>query len=153
MLSGGENFDAYSRHLPHWRADHAIYFVTWRLHPTNAPLEPEERTVVANAIEFFHNSRYWLIAYVVMDDHVHILVRLSDGCQLQSTIHTWKSYTAKQLHQTCVRESRVWQGEYFDRIIRNSEELAAKLQYIATNPQKRWPETPEYEWLKVFDLP
>jgi REP element-mobilizing transposase RayT len=151
MLSGGENFDAYNRHLPHWRAEHVIYFVTWRLHPTNAPLEPEERSIVANAIEFFHNSRYWLVAYVVMDDHVHILVRLASETQLESTVHTWKSYTARQLQHTRVRESRVWQGEYFDRIVRDADELDLKIQYIATNPQKRWPASSEYKWLKIYE--
>ena len=152
MSSELEKLKIYRRNLPHWRADGVVYFVTWRLHKTNAPLEPDERTVVSRAIEHFHNSRYWLIAYVVMDDHVHVLVRLSDGVQLQSTIHSWKSYTANKLQKTLVRESRVWQSEYLDRIVRDASELENSISYIATNPIKRWPESQEYPWLKVFDV-
>ena len=147
-----DNPNFYRRHLPHYRADHVIYFVTWRLHPTNAPLEPHERSIIASALEFFHTSRYWLVAYVIMDDHVHVLVQLSHANKLQSIVHSWKSYSTRQLHQDKVRESRVWQNEYLDRIIRNSHELSDTIQYISTNPQKRWPDSIEYEWLRIYEV-
>ena len=151
MFTGGDNFEIYRRHLPHWRADDVIYFVTWRLHLTNAPLEPEERSLVAQAIEHFHSSRYWLIASVVMDDHVHVLVRLASGIQLQSTVHSWKSYTANKLQRSLVRESVVWQDEYYDRIVRDPAELANYMEYIAANPVKRWPGIKEYPWLQIYE--
>ena len=151
MLNHSDNLEIYQRHLPHWRLEYAIYFVTWRLHPTNALLEPDERALVANAIEHFHTQRYHLIAYVVMDDHVHVLLRLTPGTELEATVHTWKSYTANKLQRTRIRESRVWQGEYFDRIMRDSDELINTLQYIDTNPQKRWPDLDHYPWRRLYN--
>lgn len=151
MLSGGDNFGTYKRHLPHWRACDVVYFVTWRLHTTNAPLGAEERTVVARAIEHFHTTRYWLVSYVVMDDHVHVIARLSEGIPLESTVHTWKSYSAHQLQRSHEREGRIWQNEYQDRIIRDSDELVNTIGYVAANPAKRWPSISEYPWLRVYE--
>jgi putative transposase len=64
----------YRGKLPHWRMDGSIYFVTWRLDGSQSPLEPNERTLVAHAIKHFAGERYELLAYVVMDDHVHVVV-------------------------------------------------------------------------------
>ena len=152
MPSDLDNLEIYRRNLPHWRADHVTYFITWRIHKTNAPLEPTERTIVAAAIEYFHTSRYWLISYVVMDDHVHVLVRLSEGATLQSAVHSWKSYAANQLHRTLVRESKVWQDEYLDHIVRSTAELHNTIQYIEANPIKRWPDTEKYPWQKTYNI-
>ncbi len=146
-----DNFDVYRRQLPHWRADTVIYFVTWRLHKGNVPLSPEERTVVARTIEHFHASRYWLLAFVVMDDHVHVLVRLGGDETLQKTVHTWKSYSANQLQRNFGRVGAVWQDESLDRIVRDADELDVKRQYIAHNPVKRWPDLQEYEWVRQFE--
>jgi putative transposase len=144
------DFETYCRHLPHWRANHIIYFVTWRLDRGITPLEPEERTLIASAIEFFDNKRYWLFAYVVMDDHVHVLLRVSPDYPLQKVIHSWKSYTSHQLGSLSGRIGQVWQQEYFDRIVRDKTEFENILAYIAYNPTKRWPETKEYPWVKIL---
>jgi hypothetical protein len=45
------------------------------------------------------------------------------------------------------RLGRVWQDEYFDRIMRNDRELLQTAEYIITNPWKRWPEIKEYPWV------
>ena len=42
------------------------------------------------------------------------------------------------------RFGRVWQDESFDRIVRDDEEFAQKLDYIVGNPWKRWPEIGDY---------
>jgi len=55
------DLEIYRRRLPHWRADNAVYFVTWRLRLGSMPLEPAERTIVAEAIEHFHEQRYRLL--------------------------------------------------------------------------------------------
>lgn len=99
----------YRRYLPHWRVAGALYFVTWRLIPKIQDLTPDERNVVVAALRHFSGSRYRLLAYVVMNDHVHVLVEPYTHA-LQSIVHTWKSFTTKSL-QRCGRHGRVWQPE------------------------------------------
>jgi hypothetical protein len=45
------------------------------------------------------------------------------------------------------RFGRVWQDEYFDRIIRDDKEFAQKRDYIIANPWKRWPNINDYAWV------
>ncbi len=134
----------YRRKLPHWRMPGAVYFVTWRLAKHQPVLAPEERTVVVTAIKHFEASRYELLAYVVMDDHVHLLVKPLDDLELHRIVHSWKSVSAKKLVKGWARIAPVWQREYFDRIVRNEEELMQKAQYILGNPSKRWPDFQDY---------
>jgi REP element-mobilizing transposase RayT len=142
-----KNFHIYQRNLPHWRQEGAVYFVTWRLHPTCSSLTPDERTKIVRALQYFENERYQLFAYVVMDDHVHVLLQPAENFQLQQIVHSWKSFTAHQLQRENGRLSAVWQSESFDRIVRDEAEWLEKIQYIMNNPLKRWPEQSEYLWV------
>jgi len=150
LTHSADNFSIYKRYLPHWRATNVIYFVTWHLQLGIPPLSPKERTLVADVIEHFNNQRYWLLAYVIMDDHVHAVLRLNHERPLEEVFHSWKSYSANQLQRRFCRRGAVWQDESHDRIVRDSEELHNILQYMAHNPVKRWPEMKDYPWSRTF---
>jgi REP element-mobilizing transposase RayT len=124
----------YRRHLPHWREDQATYFVTWRLARGQPELDSSERELVATAMRSFRGKRYELAAYVVMDDHVHALVAPFSDYELASIIHSWKSFTARQMQRKHRRFGSVWQDEYFDRIVRADKEFIQKFDYIIKNP-------------------
>ena len=145
-----EELTIYRRRLPHWRVDESVYFVTWRLAPGQSELAPAERDLVQAAMLHFQKSRYRLTAYVVMNDHIHALVQPIGGHSLQDIVRSWKSYTAHQLVSSFARKSPVWQGEYFDRIVRDDAEFREKAQYILNNPWKRWPEVESYPWVGCF---
>jgi REP element-mobilizing transposase RayT len=137
----------YRRKLPHWRMRGSIYFVTWRLAKNQPALHPEERALVADAIKHFDRQRYELFAYVVMDDHVHVLLLPLADYSLKQTLHSWKSFTANGLGRLGRRAAPIWQDEYFDRIVRDEADLIQKAEYILGNPLKRWPEIDEYPWM------
>lgn len=126
--------------------------MTWRLHPAQKELQPAERDRVVSALRHFHEQRYLLSAYVVMNDHVHALVRPLGKYRLQDILHSWKSFTALQLQREYGRPNAVWQDEYFDRIMRDEKEFLEKAEYILNNPRKRWPEIQEYSWMG-FEYP
>ena len=144
-----EDLVKYRRRMPHWRLVGSVYFVTWRLAPTQAKLNDEERGVIMSALRHFDGSRYELYACVVMDDHVHVLIRPLESYRLQQLIHSWKSFTAHKFRQDYGRKVPIWQEEYFDRIVRDEKEFLDKAQYILNNPLKRWPEMEEYPWVWV----
>ena len=141
------DFHIYRRKLPHWRAEGATYFVTWRIHHGQTELTESERTLVVSALWHFNDSRYRLHAFVVMNDHVHVLTTLKPCLVLESVVRSWKSFTANRMQKDTARLGSVWQDEYMDRIIRNEAEFIEKAQYILNNPRKRWPEITEYPWV------
>jgi len=136
----------YRRRLPHWRADGAIYFVTWCVNRGLPDLEGVERDLVLSTLLHFNGSRYKLYAAVVMNDHVHALVEPIGINGLEVIIRSWKSFTARQFAH---RTGRVWQPEYWDRLVRDEREFEEKLRYIATNPFTRWPGIESYPWIWI----
>jgi len=141
---------SYRRDLPHLRTDDAYYSLTWRLHPKQSYLLAAERTIVAEAIEFFHPDRYRLAAYVVMDHHVHVVAHFATAATVSKTVHTWKSFTANRLQREHRRTGVVWQQEYYDHIVSLDEELESAIAYIIANPERRWPGTTDYPWARLF---
>jgi REP element-mobilizing transposase RayT len=129
----------------HLRVTNATYFVTWRVDRTRPDLAPAEREEVARSIMCFDGKRYELLAYVVMNDHVHLVVTPDASFSLESLVHSWKSYTAHRLRAG--NAGRVWQSEYVDRIIRNDMELRQKIEYVLANPFERWPFLTRYRWV------
>jgi len=109
----------YRRKLPHWRLAEATYFVTWRLARNQPLLGGDEKTLVVEVLRHFEDERYTLPAHVVMDDHVHVLVFPLEGYALHRIVHSWKSFSAKQLAKASGRTAPVWQREYLDRIVRS----------------------------------
>src|SRR5437868_5097221 len=122
MKAPESRFHIYQRMLPHWRAGDAVYFVTWRLAPGVGDLTDAERDVVTESLLHFDGARYDLLGFVVMNDHVHVLVRPRGDARLERLMHSWKSYTSHVIGQR--RGIRtVWLKESFDRIVRDGEEL------------------------------
>ncbi|HEY3446073.1 MAG TPA: transposase [Myxococcales bacterium] len=137
----------YRERLPHWRIDGATYFVTWRLDTGQCQMSPTERSIVQTTLLHADRRDFDLLAHVVMDDHVHVVVRPRPGVPLEKVIHSWRSFTTNQLTRKSARRGRVWQGECYDRVIRGDTDLSEKIEYVVSNPWRRWPDTVEYQWV------
>jgi REP element-mobilizing transposase RayT len=101
-------------------------------------------TIVVTALRFFDAKRYQLTSWCVMPNHVHLIVRPFAGWSLSSILHSWKSYTSKEIRRALDLEgSQVWQEEYFDHLLRGEEELREMNAYVLRNPESaglvNWP--------------
>jgi putative transposase len=139
----------YRRRMPHWRLEGSIYFVTWRLYQSQKELGASEREIIASTLKHFEGQRFDLFAYIVMPDHVHVLIKPYNEYLLHEIVHSWKSYSAYRMQRECRREGRIWQEDYFDRIMRDEPEFIEKAQYILNNPLKIKPQIDEYPWVWV----
>jgi REP element-mobilizing transposase RayT len=75
----------------------------------------------------FDGDRYALQAWVVMPNHVHVLVQLSGTATLPHIIQSWKSYTGRRLPVA-------WQRDYWDRYIRDERHFLSAIDYVHRNP-------------------
>ena len=84
-----------------------------------------------------------IYGYVVMPEHVHLLVNEPPRGLLADAIHYLKLSFAKRLGAGVF-----WQKRYYDRNIRNEPEFTEKLRYIHLNPVKRGlvREPGEWKW-------
>ena len=53
---------------------------------------------MADALRHFDGERYHLEAFVVMPNHVHVLVQLKPGHSLSEILHSWKSFAVHQIN-------------------------------------------------------
>jgi len=96
--------------------------------------------------QYFDGARYDLLAWCVMPNHVHVIAQLFEGGDLDSVLHSWKSYTAKEANRIVKRSGTFWWREYYDHCIRDHDELGRSIRYVVENPAKAglidWP----YVW-------
>ena len=90
-------------------------------------------TVVQNLLNF-DRKRYILHAWVIMPNHVHVLLTPGPAVTLAGIVHSWKSYTAKRANAILESQAEFWQREYFDREIRDEKHFAGAMNYIHNNP-------------------
>ncbi len=91
--------------------------------------------IVSNAITHFEGDRYTLDEFVVAANHVHVLVAPLGEHTLSDILHSWKSFTAKELLKLPVAEKlstapTVWQKESWDHIVRSEASLNKFREYI-----------------------
>jgi putative transposase len=76
--------------------------------------------------------------YVVMPEHVHLLLSEPGSGTLAEAIHFLKLSSAKQ--EECDEQKgngHFWQKRYYDRNIRSYSDFTEKLRYIHRNPVQR----------------
>ena len=91
------------------------------------------RNVVVENLLHFNGERYVLHAFVVMPNHVHVLLEIERREDLAKIVQGWKSYTSKRINEVVGSEGQVWQREYYDRLIRNAEHYERTVEYIRKN--------------------
>ena len=146
-----EGVPSLPRWLLPWRSARPspVHFVTWRLGPAQPRMSPRERDLVCAVLLHDHGERYDLIAFVVMDDHVHVLVR-PRRVGIDRVIRSWQSLSAHQFERLFRRVSPVWLDAGL-RAVDGAAELRETAAGIIGNPWKRWPFNPGYRWVWEAD--
>ena len=117
---------------------------------------PDLANVVAGAIRFFEGVRYRLDAWVVMPNHVHVVLWPMTNRTVSEIVQSWKRFTAREANKVLNRTGHpFWQPEPFDHWIRNDEEHARCCRYVVNNPVKaRLCVTPEaWRWSSAWREP
>jgi len=107
----------------------------------------------------FHGVRYEISAFVIMPNHIHVLLIVFKPWSLSQVVASWKKYSSRTIDNPVDKPSngrRLWHSEYFDRYMRNSAHFEKTVDYIHYNPVKAGlVENPEdWRWssYSCFDL-
>ncbi len=92
--------------------------------------------IVEQTLLHFDEDRYLLGDYVIMPNHVHLVVVPNDGFPLSGILKSWKGCSARKVNQHLGRTGSLWMDESFDHIIRNERSLDKYRTYILENPKK-----------------
>ncbi|HKO02881.1 MAG TPA: transposase [Thermoanaerobaculia bacterium] len=113
-------------------------------HGTCVLLDAALASIVHDALAFFDGDRYSLIAWAIMPNHVHVVIRLIAEHHLDRVLHSLKSFTSQAINARLARRGSLWQSEYFDVTIRSPRHLETATTYVISNPEKAG--LRDYEW-------
>ncbi len=95
---------------------------------------PQVADLMQAALLHHDATRYQLLAWVIMPNHVHAVLLPLPGVALGDVLHSLKSFTAHAANRLLGREGRFWQADYFDRFIRSEQHLRQVMAYVESNP-------------------
>jgi len=97
--------------------------------------QPAIAELVAGALRFHEGVRCDLVAWVIMANHVHAVVRPRPGWTLSNILQSWKGYTGREANLLLRRTGReFWQRESFDHLVRDDEDIHRCCHYTTANP-------------------
>ncbi|MBC7796276.1 MAG: transposase [Pyrinomonadaceae bacterium] len=92
--------------------------------------------IVRDSLQKFDGERYKLISWIIMPNHIHLLLKPLNGWELSKILQSFKSFTAQEANKFLNRSGKFWMREYFDRYIRDYEHFEKVFRYIENNPVK-----------------
>lgn len=126
------------RNLPHWELQGSTYFITVRVDPqVGKPFkDPSLAKLMMSIVLRDDTKKYLLQAYVIMPDHLHLIIKPISGNRLSQIMQYLKGMSAFAMNKHLKRTGKFWQTENFDHLIRDSLGLREKWEYIKANPVK-----------------
>ncbi|HMP83763.1 MAG TPA: transposase [Verrucomicrobiota bacterium] len=97
--------------------------------------QPAMAKLTEDTLRFFDGQRYRLGAWVIMPNHLHLLVDVWDT-PLSELIKSWKSFTGREANKLLGRSGEFWEREYMDTVIEDEKHRQTAVRYIENNPVK-----------------
>jgi DNA polymerase len=96
---------------------------------------PEVAEILLRGLTYHAGSRYTLHEYVVMPNHVHLVLTPLEEHSLSEILHSLKSWSAQKINALLGRVgSTLWQHESYDHVVRDDDELLVLRAYVRRNP-------------------
>jgi REP element-mobilizing transposase RayT len=97
--------------------------------------DPAAAAIVADSMKYFDAKRYDLFAWSVMPNHAHSVFSLLTAT-IDEVMHSWKRFSAQEINKIFGQHGSLWQPEYYDVTIRNTNHFDACVKYVLNNPLK-----------------
>ena len=97
--------------------------------------DPAVARIVADRLAHFDGERYELADFVVMPNHVHVLMGLIGEHDAPTICESWKRFAATEINRHLGRSGRLWQPEAWDHLVRGGDRFDGYRRYIHRNPE------------------
>jgi putative transposase len=98
--------------------------------------DPTNAEILAASFHHYDQRNYLLHAWVIMPNHVHVLVSPGENDSLNRIVAAWKRFTGTRINARTGVHGAFWQKDYFDRLIRDWDHFMNVARYIRRNPIK-----------------
>ncbi|HEV2615325.1 MAG TPA: transposase [Candidatus Acidoferrales bacterium] len=135
--------------LTHRTAPQCTYFVTTKTWQNREVFRVQEtaEVVLDCLLRYRDRASYLLHEFVIMPNHVHILLTPGDECTLEKAMQLIKGGSSHDIHLKRERKMHIWQPGFHEWTVRNSEDYESKRSYIWQNPVHRELTDKPEEWI------
>lgn len=92
------------------------------------------RNIVEDSLLFYNEEVYNLESYVIMPNHVHLLIQMNGEYLIDDYLERIKRFSATKINKLLNLNGIFWVKENYCRIIRSYEHLKTFRTYIRKNP-------------------
>jgi len=85
-------------------------------------------------LEYRERGAYLLHEFVVMPNHLHLLLTPSDETSLEKAIQLIKGGSSYQIHHQCENKVQIWSSGFHEATIRDADDFESRRHYIRMNP-------------------
>jgi putative transposase len=89
---------------------------------------------MAQALKHFCGSRYDLLAWCVMPNHVHTVICAYPDHHLGQIVRSLKTFVTQEINRINQTSGPVFAKDYFDRYMRNGIQTERAIAYVENNP-------------------
>src|SRR4029077_163441 len=122
--------------LIHRTATGFTYFVTTKTWQNHAIFQvPENSQILIRCmIHYRDKGAYLLHEFVVMPDHIHLLLTPTDQTSLEKAMQLIKGGSSHEIHQQRGNKMQIWQPGFHEESVRDDNDYSRKTEYIRMNP-------------------
>ncbi|HHT9118178.1 MAG TPA: REP-associated tyrosine transposase [Candidatus Hypogeohydataceae bacterium YC38] len=123
----------------HLASETQFYFVTTNIEGHSQIFtSPNTARTVIDSIYFLRARGYLkLHAFVIMPDHLHLIISTPSDKTLPQIMHSLKSFSSKKINKQMGRTGKVWQDGYYAYGIRGPRDMEVKMRYLLENPVRK----------------
>jgi putative transposase len=127
------------------------YFVTSRVEGCGSVFSDEPACkIVVDSLQFYRQrGDIELYGFVIMPDHIHLIIKMGDDLTLEWWMNRFKSFVAHSLGR-----GPIWQKGYWSEVMTSVSLLEQKLTYIHENPVRGGlaERAEDYKWSSARDM-
>ena len=122
--------------LRHRTAIGCTYFVTTKAAQSIALFQVQEiaEIVIAKLLHYRMAGAYLLHEFVLMPNHLHLLLTPTDSTSLEKAMQLIKGGSSHEIHQQRGSRMEIWQAGFHEATIRDTADYLSRVRYIHLNP-------------------
>jgi putative transposase len=122
--------------LTHRTSPGSTYFVTTRAWQSTSAFQVTEvaEILIGKLLEYRSKSNYLLHEFVLMPDHLHLLITPAESATLEKAMQFIKGGSSHEIHSARGNNAQIWQSGFHESRVRDWNDYKNKLDYIHFNP-------------------
>ncbi|MBL8047645.1 MAG: hypothetical protein JNJ45_03085 [Chthonomonas sp.] len=139
-----KNFNLWRGHLPHWRADDVVYYVTFN---SRRPLTDDELKILYFRLMKLTSKGFDLIIVCALPEATEMMFRFPEGGEFSDALEKTKAKAMREILKKSGERYPPVSGESYDRIVRDQAEFEERWETIFESCAPIEEETGgDYDW-------